>query len=93
MVDDTEVDPDLLETEDKSVSYKLTNSCSQHEDQLRSLITSWTELKPDVCIITEVSLTQSFSLKILLIVCCRTDSACSHSEYSSVSTASFCVLY
>ena len=56
MVEDTEVDPDLtLETEDKHVSYKLTNSCSQHGDQLRSLVTSWTELKPDVCIITEVS--------------------------------------
>ena len=55
MVDDTEVEPDLPETEDRSVSYKLTNSCSQHGDQLRSLVASWTELKPDVCIITEVS--------------------------------------
>ena len=56
MVGDTEVDPELmLETEDKCVSYKLTNSFSQHGDQLRSLVTSWTELKPDVCLITEVS--------------------------------------
>ena len=58
MVEDTELDPDLMvETGDKCVSYKLTNSCSQHGDQLRSLVTSWTELKPDVCLITEVSRT------------------------------------
>ena len=58
MIDDTEVEPGLtLETEDKHVSYKLTNSFSQHGDQLRSLVTSWTELKPDVCLITEVSRT------------------------------------
>ena len=54
MVADTEVGHNLLETEDKSVCYKLTDSCSQHGNQLRSLVTSWTELRPDVCIITEV---------------------------------------
>ena len=56
MVDDTERD-------DKHVSYKLTNSWSEHQTQLRHLLWDWAELKPDVCMITEVSRTlrwQSF---------------------------------
>ena len=94
MVEDTELDPDLMvETGDKCVSYKLTNSCSQHGDQLRSLVTSWTELKPDVCLMTEVSGTITKSpIKLLVIVNCRTVSVCSHSELFSVFTASFSVL-
>ena len=93
MVDETEVEPELPETEDRSVSYKLSNSCSQHGDQLRSLVTSWTELKPDVCLITEVRgrLTR-VPVKLLVIVNCRTVSACSPRELFSVFTASFSVL-
>ena len=63
MVDDTEVDADQLETDDKHVSYKLINSCSEHQNQLRNLVWGWTELKPDVCMITEVSRTLAKFLK------------------------------
>ena len=56
MVDDTERD-------DKHVSYKLTNSWSEHQTQLRHLLWDWAELKPDVCMITEVSRTPAKFLK------------------------------
>ena len=95
MVEDPEVDPELIletETEDKCVSYKLSNSWSQHGDQLMSLVTSWTELKPDVCLITEVSGRLTKCPVKLLVINCRTVSACSPSEMFSVFTASFSVL-
>ena len=45
MVDDTERD-------DKHVSYKLTNSWSEHQTQLRHLLWDWAELKTGDLMIT-----------------------------------------
>ena len=53
-MEETEVYHDLPDDGEKFVSYKLENSSTHHEQQLRNLVTSWTELKPDVCFITEV---------------------------------------
>ena len=51
---ETEADLESLGDGDKFVSFKLENSLSHHREQLRSLVSSWTEMRPDVCMITEV---------------------------------------
>ena len=51
---ETEADLESLSDGDKFVSFKLENSLSHHGEQLRSLVSSWTEMRPDVCMITEV---------------------------------------
>ena len=55
IMEEAEAGLDSLEDREKLISLKLENCYSDHEEQLRSLVSSWTELKPDVCLITEVS--------------------------------------
>lgn len=54
-MEEAEAGLDSLEDREKLISLKLENCYSDHEEQLRNLVSSWTELKPDVCLITEVS--------------------------------------
>ena len=89
-MDEPEAGIDLLDDGEKLISLKLENPYSDHEEQLRNLVSSWTELKPDVCLITEVAV--RIIVTFTYILHCRIINESSHRRFSSRSTAGSSVL-